>query len=867
MFYRLRNQLMLLRIATREVAIDLGWIAFSIHINRSLAMSSAIKTRDFAPTKWEVLKQPYRLPPQSPFLERKGAQDSKLINVRPHPRPFTDCDIVFAIDISQSTRGGVLAEECALIENFADSLTAKARDRLRVMPWDEIPHSIISIQDLPDIDPGGRTDPNVLLRNREQIDLLQNCHLWFLLTDGEIVPQTVRKFALGIASRGLHGTACIIVIFGPRPAKPILCNVSVGISVFGVSPNCMFLFHDSDTHTAYILQCKGCFNVLMPNGIRDLNVNTGTDWKALPQLNYVDVLNINVPPPGKLAATDFQLQSGHQINFNDLYSGNLGSQLENELLNNKDDLKSAILTAAFRGQSEDMQKWITSQRGNTAEAVGAPRPDVNGDAARLVRQAIKSMRDKPENHKPDPDLCEAHRTNWSAFAAAVEPREMAGAQVIDDALDRLAFIDEEGPSSPGALSASVPGDALPPGLSDAGNRRQPNRSRQGPRPGPQLLYSKGYRLMKDRSYAVGGYECCLCGQIVPVMALLLKQPPRGEATPNFPKPFSFSDTLFPLAMGNFRETDIISDFTCCDACSFFAIQYGTSPFNESLSGALLFGHEIDFNDDINKRTLLNTVQKALDGRLSRESTLLAFLAIVYDARDRRSEADSELKAIRERLLSAQDVLIKSTSMPYEVGNHTWVARIPDVVSHYLSIGTTSPGCDFLDHPIDSCIIMIRVCTDIKSIVPFAGTVALFHRLLLHFIEHAFVIQGTEFEGVAMDFYSGLRNLLVTEESSPGLTGLENFNYVSMQSLCDNHVASKEAIAALKPAVTQYWQLEHQCASATVLCLYLFNTINIGFTEPRQILNWFFERPELKFLFSDPRSKIQDLFEAAWEAVT
>lgn len=821
-------------------------------------MSSAIKTRDFAPTGEEVPRQQFRLPPQNPFLER-STQDSEPTKVRPPSRPFTGCDIAFAIDISQSTRGGVLAEECALIENFADSLTSEARDRVRVMPWDEIPHSIISIHDLPNIDPGGRTDPNVLLRNREQIESLQNCHLWFLLTDGEIIPQTVRTFALGIASRSLHGTACIIVIFGRRPAKPILCNVSVGISVFGVSPNCLFVFHDSDTHTAYILQCKGCFNVLMPNGIRDLDLDKDTDWTALPQLNYIDVLKINVPPPAKLAATDFQLQSGHKLNFDDLYSGNLGSQLENELLSNKDDLKYAILTAAFRGQSEDMHKWIASQRGNTAEVVGASRPDVNGDAARLVRQAIKSMRDEPKKYKPNPDLRKAHWVNWSAFAAAVEPHETAGTQVVDDALDRLAFIDEEGPSSPGALSASLPEDAR--------RQRQPYGSRlgsrPGPRPGTQLLYSKGYRLNKDISHAMGGNECCLCGQIVHVMALLLKQPPPGEATPNFPKPFSFSDTFFPLAMGNFRETDIISKFTCCDACSFFAVDYGKSPFDESLSGALLFGHDICFDDDINKRTLLNTVQNALDGRFSRDSTLLAFLAIVYDALN-RSEAGSEVVFL---LGQAQRTIIQTTSMPYEVGNHNWVARIPDVVSHYLSIGTTSPRCDFLDHPIDSCIIMIRACTDMKYIVPFAGTVALFHRLLLHFIEHAFVVQGTGFEEIAMDFHSGLRNLLVTGESSPGLTGLEIADHVSLQSLCDNQVASKEAITVLKAAVTQYWQLEHQCASATILCLCLFQTVNTGFTKPRQILNWFFERPELKFLFLDPRCNDHALFRAAWEALT
>ena len=817
-------------------------------------MGPTFKTRDFAPTGEEVPKQPSLLRPRSPLEQTtKSSRPVKVINVRPPPRPFTDCDIAFAIDISQSTRGGVLSEECALIENFADSLTTKARDRLRIMPWDEIPHSIISIQNLPDIEPAGRTDPNVLLRNREQIELLQKCHLWFLLTDGEIVPQIVRKFALGIASRSLHGTACIIVIFGPRPAKPILCNVSVGISVFGVSPNCMFVFHDADTHTAYILQCKGCFNTLMPNDSRDLSLDKDTEWTAIPQLNYVDVLKINIPPPAKLAATDFQLQSGHKLKFDDLYRGKLDRNLENELISNKDDLKSAILTAASRGQSEDMHKWLSSQRGNTAEDVGAPRPDVNGDAAKLVQQAIKSLHDEPEKYQPDPNLGKAHRVNWSAFAAAIEPREMAEAQVIDTALDRLALIDEEGPSSPGVLSASVPGDAR--------RRRHLNRSTLGPRPGPQLLYSKGYRLRN--SHSVGGYECCLCGVIVQTMAVFLKQPPPGEATPGFPKPSSFSDTLFPLAMGNFRETDVISKFTCCDACSSFAVDYGKSPFDESLSGALLFGTDISFDDDINKQTLLNTLQRALDGRFSRESTLLVFLAIVYNARSRSEDFEAVFKCFPMH----EQLLIESTSMPYEVGNYTRVGSIPDVVSHYLSIGTTSPGCDFLDHPIDSCIMMIRACTEIKSITPFAGTIALFHRLLLHFIEHAFFVQGTEFEEIAMDFYSGLRNVLVTEESSPGLTGLEDIGHLNMQSLCDNHVVSKDTLAVLKAAVPQYWDLEHQCAPAIVLCLYLFYTINTRFTEPRQILNWFFERPELKPLVLNPRSKDHALFEAAWDALT
>ena len=243
-------------------------------------MSAEVKIRDFVSIDKDNLRT-RSLPKQTNQIEernRRALEQTPIKQLGPPPRPFADCDIAFAIDISQSTRGTILAEECALIENFADRLNPRARDCLRVLPWDEIPHPVIHLQELPSISPAGRTDPTVLLRNRDQIDALQNCHLWFLLTDGEIVPQVVRKFAFGIASRSLHGTACVVVIFGSRPAKPILCNVSVGISVFGVSPSCMFVFHDADTHTAYILQSKGCFNSLLPSDRQKVNLDNDTEW-------------------------------------------------------------------------------------------------------------------------------------------------------------------------------------------------------------------------------------------------------------------------------------------------------------------------------------------------------------------------------------------------------------------------------------------------------------------------------------------------------------------------------------------------------------------------------------------------------------
>ncbi|KAL8789266.1 MAG: hypothetical protein Q9195_006912 [Heterodermia aff. obscurata] len=808
----------------------------------------AVKTQDFARTGPHAPKRPLQFPQRSSPTQPNSQvnQRAPSIHLRSPPRPVTDCDIVFAIDISQSTRGRILAEECALIENFADSLTARARGRLRIMPWDEIHHKVITVEELPNLDPAGRTDPTVLLKTHEQIELLQNCHLWFLLTDGEIVPNTVQRLARGLALRSLHGTACVIVIFGTRPTKPFFCNVSVGFSVFAVSPNCLFIFHDVETHTAYILQCKGVFNALMPKALQQLNLDKDTTWDSLPQLDYVDVLSVKVPQPIKLGTTDFQLQSGQSINLDALYSGKLSRQLENELLSNADDLKSAILTATSRGQSDAMHKWIVSQEGNTAEAVGAPRPDINGNAARLVRQAIRNY--SSNGFVPDSNLRKAHVDNWAAFAAAIEPPDTERLNTVKNALNRLTLIREEGPSSPGGLS---------PVVSPSFGRHGIHQSRPGP--SSRLLYSKGYRLSERSLGPPHLYRCCLCGGHNKHIALLLKQPPEGEETPGLPKPRSFSDLLFPLAIGKFRETDIISKLTCCEACAVFALDYEASPFNEPLSGALIFGEGLTLDDNINKTTWLNTLQRALDGRFSRESTILGCLSIIYDALDKISDPTCVLA-----LKLARDTLLADVQMPYEIGNHAWSGRIPDVVSHYISIGTSHRGCDFIDHPFDSCTTMIRGGVDSGSIPNHLRTVALFHRLLLHFIEHAFEIQGTQFEEAALNYYSGLRNALVIEDSPSGHTRLNLPHYISLDALCENHVAGEDAIAALRSASRI---IESTCAAPITFCLLIFNTINTGFTSPRQILDWFFERAELQFLFSDPSNLENALYTAAWEAFT
>ena len=144
--------------------------------------------------------------------------------------------------------------------------------------------------------------------------------------------------------------------------------------------------------------------------------------------------------------------------------------------------------------------------------------------------------------------------------------------------------------------------------------------------------------------------------------------------------------------------------------------------------------------------------------------------------------------------------------------------------------------------------------------------SLFHRLLLHFIEHAFVVAGTQAETVAMRFHNNLRTRLVDQDRPEKLKAVSNFPQVSMRSLLENCMVDKDAVAALKPAAWEVWSIERSYGATMNMCLYLFNTVNTGRSGPRQIFNWFLERPELKYLFANPDSTDQALFNAAWDAL-
>ncbi|KAH7403043.1 hypothetical protein BKA64DRAFT_440088 [Cadophora sp. MPI-SDFR-AT-0126] len=844
-------------------------------------MDYSTVTRDFAPTAPDpavLAKNRRRIlegykpptPPPHPSVEQHHPYDPDIpTSDGPASVPFEDCRTSFAIDISQSTIGPVLAEECAFIENFVGNLSDSARGLARVIPWDEISHPIITVEGLGNIKPAGRTDPNVLLQNKEHIDLLQSSNLWFLLTDGEIVPKTVHRFAFSINSRSLHGTACIIVIFGKLPQHPTLCNVSVGISVFAVTPNCLFVFHDVETHLAYILQCKGCFNSLLPEGRNQTSLNSSTQWYEIPKLNYADLFAIRIPLPAKLDVNQFQLQSGEKVDLEDLYRGKVDSAIEDKILQNDDDLKSVILTATTRGQNREVRDWIASRRDSFADLVNMPRPDVNGSAAYLVNEAIKALQASGWNvndfvFAEAQNLRRAHARNWQAFQDSVAPRAEKATQrgtIIDDGLARLALIGRGGSSSAECMSPISPGGGSSPSY------RRERAVDQGPC--SKLLPSTGY-IRKDRAYGKGIFTCPICQARGPDITVLLKCPPKGTSTPGFPPPHSRADVAFPFALSGFVETDIVSDLTCCPACSVH-ILYASDP--HPIVGVLVFGWDLSPTNTINQRTWMSNIDRVLEGRIATDCLLQVFFGILFAAQERDKSTDTNF-AISPLLLAWQ-MMASDLQFQYESGNHHWTGRATEIVEHHMSMGIASPGCDFLNHPIDSFVVII--CA---SFVPKAQkTNALFCRLAFHVIEYSSNLQNPEDAQVAAEFCTLLRSQMSNGESANQIVTNIELNHCAgsevpivpftlLDLLVQRQLIDGQALRIFRQArVHGFDMIEDKCEGALCLFVCLFHALNISNKEPRQVLHWYCTRPELSKLFQTPWQLTDDEVSEIWSNMT
>lgn len=283
--------------------------------------------------------------------------------------------------------------------------------------------------------------PSALTSSIASVNILRECSAWLLFTDGKIGDHEIRDFSRGLCTNGLHGTAGIVVLFGYQ--KPVDCNISVGISIFGMAPDCLFLFHDVSSGVVSILQSKGVFNALLPDGYGVLSLDEHTEWGELPTISYGDLSRIEIPAPRKLSPGDILLQSNRTVRLNDVYNNTIDAATANELLEVEDNLKTLLLTSEINGQNASVKRWISTQKMKSRDMLHSTRPDVNIAASTYISELLLLIihtKDTNQKRSLQGKLRTAHKQNWLAFVSDTEAERTKiarRAEVVHSALDRV----------------------------------------------------------------------------------------------------------------------------------------------------------------------------------------------------------------------------------------------------------------------------------------------------------------------------------------------------------------------------------------------------------------------------------------------
>ncbi|KAH0536476.1 hypothetical protein FGG08_006657 [Glutinoglossum americanum] len=597
--------------------------------------------------------------------------------------PFGSATVSFAVDVSGSTYGGALRAEKIFIRDVSSFLSPQSQLTAKVLPWASGARRVRKLSQLNTLTSDGYTVPEAIIEDPAHKDALMQSSLWFLLTDGLVDDEHRIRFSKLIAESGLHGNTCVTVIFGkPGTCAPSSCNISVGVSVFAVVPNCLFLYYNTSNNEIMIMQCKGIFKSLL-EGAENPVIDDYTSWASFPRLSVRALSSLIIPPAKKLDKDEIALQDGLVIKYEELLNNRLSQDQVAKILSNEDNITSVVMTAQSRSQAGRFQNWVQKQQIHVDDPSFKERPDLGGNASASFREVLAMFKAGcPINERVQSRLRGAYAANMGSFVQQIQDKREESqrrSSVIASSSSRASScISSAASLSPtpsyGSSGYQSGGYGFPSDQSrNAASARAPSssgnnyyystpqhQSLTGPPAAPvpakrplthrfrppreetyetwtksatdpqirHLLYTPEFRN-KNGSFTG---TCPLCGARNTTLAWLFHAQLTQLNTPGFPPLWSSSNLAFPLAMGNFPETDILSATICCDPCSAFCVNLGISPDPQTIVKALPM---VSYSE--NRLSYQNVLYQALGGRFAKGCLPQVFLSILITALDVASD--------------------------------------------------------------------------------------------------------------------------------------------------------------------------------------------------------------------------------------
>jgi len=737
---------------------------------------------------------------------------------------FSDIIATFAVDVSGSTLGKVLEEEIDAIKSLCNGLSRDALTQAEIIPWNHTTQSVIRASELNTLLSSGGTDPNSLNTGDDARVALGKCSAWFLLTDGDIDPEYVRDFSKGICEASLHGAPCVIVLFGYKSARPLMCNVSVGLSVFINAADCLFLFHDIDTTQVYIFQSKGRFNAVLPPGCRETVLDTNTFWKDLPTFGYRQLFDLPLPSRQQLRPDDLLLQGGNRINLQDLYADRINPTIARDIMENDDNLKSVLLAAQLRGNDANMGDWISKQKLKGPNVLMVARPDANNKATTLIQKILDARFSEPPDHSTmyllQEQLRVAHLANWKVFLSSLgasHELRLVRSTIVSDAMTRTESNRKEmrsGHTSPRMLGhvssksrSSERSFASGPQSSHRLAARDFARMKSKLGKDAGLLYVKGYTCNESLPDYGFWETCSICGQDNVLLTVLLNFPPSDLSTPGFPSPGERKGLAYPLAMGSFPETDVLSSYVCCDSCAQTLIQ-GKVHFDDGEMTAAIPLIPNAISGEF-KQTTFDFIDVALQKRFHESAVFLVFLSTIYGTLATIDIEDHELRSRALKKLAIwvsqnaeipTDLSISFSGSTPRTGTFGELRPLASAIQRNFC-GFREPGSPLLRYPVSGFVVMTLLAIDLGHSEELCK-LAVWHRFLFHLVEKHYALVATDKSRAD----HALQNILHLHSPGPSDSDQEPQPpvepsalpphakpQISLSTLCGSHLLSDEEL--------------------------------------------------------------------------
>ena len=644
--------------------------------------------------------------------------------------PFSDCAIAFAIDTSGSTLGHVLTIEQQAVRQIWALLTSAAKMQCRILPWNSTADPVIDIAGLHTLRSYGGTQPGALVENTASRHAIRNSTLWVLLTDGQIAQEEIEYFANDLAANNLHGIACIVIVCAGTSDLPYDCDISVGVAAFAATSDCLFLYVDIGSNATYLLQCSGRFSqILEMKGKKQPVLDPITRWKDLPQISLQDLACVSIPAPKNLAAHEIALQGDLVINVEELWSGRItDDKTIDQIFRNSDNLKAIMLTAQTRGRVEAFQDWLKPFM-DPGHPVMSARVDEDGKAMKAIKAMLEEMQSGVSEQRKQElqrELSLAHAQNQAALE--VQYRHSAEAPTHRRVSSVTAYERSEQPvTRGGSLSTLRP---VSPSYSDLNSEsddydrylRQmevtPSSTTATQTPVSGLtrpLLTINFLKSSDTDSSFDGF-CQLCGSQDVTLSLLFRKPPSQIQTPGFPAPNSNSKLAFPLAMGNFPETDVLSSYICCDSCSFYLAQAEQTPLGEDLVCVLPI-----VSYSINQPAYEKQLKLAFDERFDGSDSVLVLVAVLVTTADRLPKS-SETDLWRQAVTWLCRTLIHEVQCPATLSPKFSTSSLdayPKSLERAIADGVESVyhGIDwenFFRYPLEGFVIIMLALEYLKA---------------------------------------------------------------------------------------------------------------------------------------------------------